>query len=171
MGKHAGGKSVSHTYGTHRQPAQRHKTSSQAVPPLAADINSAAATYEAGANKVFRRLLTAVASHHPKRIREFLWNASRSISCLCCRHGDDAPGPLPQLKSLSERKKPPGRIKDAAAFTTVAPSPTFSWRKCSHADGDPRAPSSGTRGVSSLILWNNCFLRGHILGSGRSHGL
>ena len=44
-------------------------------------------------------------SHHPKRIREFLWDASRAVDSLYCRYGDDAPGPLPLLKGLSERRE------------------------------------------------------------------
>ena len=134
------------TYGTQRQPKVRQITSSQAVYPLPADVNSAAEEYQTGDKQAVHRLLIVVASHYPGRIREFLWNAFRVVSSLYCRLGDNAPAPLAQIKSLSERaEKPPGRMQDSAASTTAAVSLAFSWRKCWHVEGGLRAPSSGIR--------------------------
>ena len=82
---------------------------SSGVPPAVRhqQCGSVAATYEAGDKQTVHRLLTAVASHHPKRVREFLWDAYRVVGRLYCGHSDDAPGRLLQIKSLSEHREAP----------------------------------------------------------------
>ena len=118
-------------------------TSSQAVYPLPADINSAAEEYKAGNKQAVHRLLIVVASHYPGRIREFLWNASRAVGSLYCRHGDNAhAGLCHRSRARASAEKSPGRMQDSAASTTAAASPAFSWRKCWHG--------------ASLGLWNIC---------------
>ena len=105
MYRHTRETAVLNTYGTQRQSPNRQMTSSEAVYPLPADINTAAQNNKAGDRQALHRLLIVVASHHPRSIREFLWNASRAVGSLYCRHGDNAPVPLPQIKSLSERRE------------------------------------------------------------------
>ena len=88
--KHTRETVVFNTYGTQRQSANRQMTFAETVYPPPVDINSAAEEYEAGDKQSVHRLLIVVASHYPGRIREFLWNASRAVGSLYCRHGDNA---------------------------------------------------------------------------------
>ena len=149
---------VLNTYGTQRQSPNRQMTSSEAVYPLPADINTAAQNYKDGDKQAVHRLLIVVASHHPRRIREFLWNASRAAGSLYCRHGDNAPAPLPQIKSLSERRE---AARAYAGLCGVHNSGSIAGDQLEEVLARGGGPT-GTKfrnqvdDGASLGLWNNC---------------